>query len=39
MLGTFAANITAFEVHPEGALRPIGVVDGLAPGAGGLVAR
>jgi 6-phosphogluconolactonase (cycloisomerase 2 family) len=39
VLGTFASDITAFELEPDGGLRPMDVVGGLAAGAGGLIAR
>jgi DNA-binding beta-propeller fold protein YncE len=39
VLGTFASDVSGFEVQPDGGLRPVGVVAGLAAGAAGLVAR
>jgi 6-phosphogluconolactonase (cycloisomerase 2 family) len=39
VLGTFASDVSGFAVQPDGGLRPVGVVEGLAAGAAGLVAR
>jgi 6-phosphogluconolactonase (cycloisomerase 2 family) len=38
-LGTFAADVSGFEVQADGALRAAGAVNGLPAGAAGLVAR